>query len=135
MIASVVFLGGWNFPFGADVGLGLQLVLTIAKASALIFVVFWSRAMLPRLRIDQLMSFSWKVLLPFSIVQVLTNAIILAYGGAEWIIGVTSLALLVLLGGLVYGRAKVLARGGERSITKRPARPRLITAPDVASGD
>ena len=135
MIASVVFLGGWNFPFGEDVGLGWQLVLTVAKAGALIFVLFWSRSVLPRLRIDQLMSFSWKVLLPFSIVQVLTNAIILTYGGAEWIIGLTSLALLMLLGGLIYARGRVLARGAGRSIKKRPARPRLITRHDVGSGD
>jgi NADH-quinone oxidoreductase subunit H len=135
MIASVVFLGGWNFPFGEDVGLGLQLVLTLAKAGALIFILFWSRAMLPRLRIDQLMSFSWKVLLPFSILQVLANAIILTYDGDEWIVGVTSLALLVLLSALVYVRAKMLARGAERSIHKQPARPRLITAQDVTSGD
>ena len=135
VIGSTVFLGGWNFPFGEDVGLGLQLLLTIAKTSAVIFVLFWSRAVLPRLRIDQLMAFSWKVLLPFSIVQVLANAIILAYGGGEWIIGITSLALLLLLLGFIYGRARVLSRGAERSLNKQPARPRLITTHDLVGGD
>ncbi|MCY3888115.1 MAG: NADH-quinone oxidoreductase subunit NuoH [Chloroflexi bacterium] len=135
VIGSTVFLGGWNFPFGEDVGLGLQVLLTIAKTSAVIFILFWSRAVLPRLRIDQLMAFSWKVLLPFSIVQVLANAIILAYGGGEWIIGITSLALLLLLIGLVYGRARTLSRGAGRSLNKQPARPRLITAHDPAGGD
>ncbi len=135
VIGSTVFLGGWNFPFGEDVGLGLQVLLTIAKTSAVIFILFWSRAVLPRLRIDQLMAFSWKVLLPFSIVQVLANAIILAYGGGEWIIGITSLALLLLLIGLVYGRAQTLSRGAGRSLNKQPARPRLITAHDPAGGD
>ncbi len=135
VIGSTVFLGGWNFPFGEDVGLGLQVLLTIAKTAAVIFVLFWSRAVLPRLRIDQLMAFSWKVLLPFSIVQVLANAIILAYGGGEWIIGITSLALLLLLIGLVYGRVRTLSRGAGRSLNKQPARPRLITAHDPAGGD
>ncbi len=135
VIGSTVFLGGWNFPFGEDVGLGLQLLLTIAKTSAVIFILFWSRAVLPRLRIDQLMAFSWKVLLPFSIVQVLANAIILAYGGGEWIIGITSLALLLLLLGFIYGRARVLSRGAERSLNKQPARPRLITTHDLVGGD
>ncbi len=132
LIASVVFLGGWNFPFGADAGLGLQLVLTLLKASALIFVIFWSRAVMPRLRIDQLMAFSWKVLLPFSIFQVMANAIILAYNGADWIIGLTSLALLVLLAGLVYGRARLQAGEAARRLRLRPARPRMITASDVS---
>ena len=135
VIGSTVFLGGWNFPFGEDVGLGLQVLLTIAKTAAVIFVLFWSRAVLPRLRIDQLMAFSWKVLLPFSIAQVLANAIILAYGGGEWIIGITSLALLLLLIGLVYGRVRTLSRGAGRSLNKQPARPRLITAHDPAGGD
>ena len=135
VIGSTVFLGGWNFPFGEDVGFGLQVLLTIAKTSAVIFILFWSRAVLPRLRIDQLMAFSWKVLLPFSILQVLANAIILAYGGGEWIIGLTSLALLLLLIGLVYGRVRVLSRGAGRSLNKQPARPRLITAHDLAGGD
>ena len=123
LIASVVFLGGWNFPFGADAGLGLQLVLTLLKASALIFVIFWSRAVMPRLRIDQLMAFSWKVLLPFSIFQVMANAIILAYNGADWIIGLTSLALLVLLAGLVYGRARLQAGEAARRLRLRARAP------------
>ena len=52
MLGSTVFLGGWNFPFGEDVGLGLQIVLTLAKVSAMLFVLFWMRTMMPRLRID-----------------------------------------------------------------------------------
>ena len=131
LLAVIVFLGGWNFPFGSDLGVGTQVLWTFLKASALIFGLFWARAMLPRLRIDQLMAFSWKVLLPFSLVQVLANAIILAYGGQEWILGVTSLALLVLLTGLVYGQMRRKAAGARASIRLEPARPRLITASDV----
>ena len=138
LVGSTVFLGGWNFPFGEDVGLGLQLVLTLAKASALIFVVFWSRAMFPRLRIDQLMAFSWKVLLPIAIVQVLTNGIILAYHGADWIVGLVSLALLVLLAAFIYGQMRLKAGEGARTIQRYPARPRMITTTEVGtapSGD
>ena len=109
MVASTVFLGGWSFPFGADLGLGWQLVLTFFKASALIFVLFWMRAIVPRLRIDQLMAFSWKVLLPFALAQVLANAIILTYGGADWIVGLVSMAMLALLMGLVYGQMRLKA--------------------------
>lgn len=133
MLASVVFLGGWNWPFGEDVGLGLQIVLTLAKASAFIFVLFWSRAVMPRLRIDQLMAFSWKVLLPFAIVQVLANGIILAYGGDDWIVGLVSLALLVLLVSLVYVQMRLKAGAGTRTVRREPARPRLITAQEVGS--
>ena len=133
MLASTVFLGGWNFPFGQDGGLGLQIVLTLLKASAVIFVLFWMRAMVPRLRIDQLMAFSWKVLLPFSILQVMTNAIILAYHGADWIVGLTSLALLVLLVMLVYVQMRLKAGAGTRTVRREPARSRMITTAEVAS--
>ncbi len=133
MLASTVFLGGWNFPYGEDGGLGLQIVLTLLKAGALIFVLFWLRAMFPRLRIDQLMAFSWKVLLPFALLQVLANGIILAYGGADWIVALVSLALLVSLVALIYVLTR--SKAGGQSIHLEPARPRLVTSTKVASGD
>lgn len=133
MLASTVFLGGWSFPFGSDGGLALQIVLTLLKTTGMIFALFWMRAMFPRLRIDQLMSFSWKVLLPFSIVQVMVNAIILAYGGADWIVALVSLALLVLLVALVYGQMRSKAGSGPRTIRRQPARPRMITATEVTT--
>jgi NADH-quinone oxidoreductase subunit H len=128
MLVSVVFLGGWNWPFGESLGMGWQLVLTLSKASAFIFALFWMRAVIPRLRIDQLMAFSWKVLLPFSIVQIMANAIILSYHGADWIIGLVSLALLVLLVALVYVQMRLKAGTGTRTIRREPARPRMLTA-------
>ncbi|HJN92372.1 MAG TPA: complex I subunit 1 family protein, partial [Dehalococcoidia bacterium] len=139
MLVSVVFLGGWNWPFGESVGLGWQLVLTLAKASAFIFALFWMRAVIPRLRIDQLMAFSWKVLLPFSIVQIMANAIILSYHGADWILGLVSLVLLVLLVALVYVQMRLKAGTGTRTVRREPARPRMITAQEASpaggSGD
>ena len=138
MLGSTVFLGGWNFPFGEDVGLGLQIVLTLAKASAMLFVLFWMRTMMPRLRIDQLMAFSWKVLLPFSLVQVMANGIIYAYGGQDWIVALVSLLLLVSLIALIYGQIRLKAGAGPRTVRREPARPRLITNTEVgtaAGGD
>ena len=89
-------------------------------------MLFWMRLIVPRLRIDQLMAFSWKVLLPFAIVQVIANAIILAYGGPDWVLGIVSLALLVLLVGLVYVQMRSKAGSGTRTIRREPARRRMI---------
>ncbi len=139
LLASSLFLGGWNWPFGADVGLGLQIVLTMVKTSVMIVLVIGSRALFPRLRIDQLMAFSWKILLPFAIVQVLANGIILAYGGPDWVVGLVSFALLAALGGLVYYLMSQKKGAGARTVQTRPATPRVITAPEVtpveAGGD
>ncbi|MCA9830453.1 MAG: NADH-quinone oxidoreductase subunit NuoH [Dehalococcoidia bacterium] len=90
IFGAVVFLGGWQFPMGEDWGWGWQLALTMGKSLAFIFVMLWVRATVPRLRIDQLMSFCWKVLLPMSLVQILANGFILVYGGPYWLLTLTS---------------------------------------------
>jgi NADH-quinone oxidoreductase subunit H len=79
LIAAAVFLGGWAWPLGEEWGRPWQFALTAIKAGAIIFAIFWVRVTLPRLRIDQLMAFSWKVLLPVSLVQLLVNGAVLVY--------------------------------------------------------
>lgn len=99
VFGSVVFLGGWEFPMGSDWGWGWQLFLTLVKSMAFILAIFWVRTTVPRLRIDQLMGFCWKVLLPLSVLQVLMNGFILVYDWPEELLSATSGAgALVLLG-------------------------------------
>ncbi|OAI38772.1 hypothetical protein AYO38_09070 [bacterium SCGC AG-212-C10] len=90
VFGSVVFLGGWAFPFGEDWGWGWQLALTMIKSAMFIFAIFWVRTTVPRLRIDQLMSFCWKVLLPMSILQFVMNGFILAYEWPQELLSLTS---------------------------------------------
>jgi NADH-quinone oxidoreductase subunit H len=65
LIISVLFLGGWwaPFPFLQFIPGGLWL---LGKAVFIVFVQMWMRWSLPRLRVDQLMHVSWKVLTPFA---------------------------------------------------------------------
>jgi len=81
VLASLVFLGGWNWPLGDEVGPALQVPLMVIKVSAFILFFFWVRAALPRLRIDQLMAYSWQVLLPLAFYQIVVNGLALVY---EW---------------------------------------------------
>ncbi len=82
-LAAVLFLGGGalpltRFPKGlldGSVGMlllvnGLTLLIFAAKVLGLVFVMYWIRATLPRLRVDQLMGFAWKVLVPISIANI-----------------------------------------------------------------
>ncbi len=90
IFGSVIFFGGWAFPFGQEWGWGWQLSLTMIKSLLFIILIIWVRTTVPRLRIDQLMSFCWKILLPMSILQFIMNGFILAYELPEWWLSLTS---------------------------------------------
>jgi NADH-quinone oxidoreductase subunit H len=67
--AATVFLGGWSV-FGLEDVLPGWLMF-IGKTYLVYFVFIWTRGTLPRLRIDQLMAFAWKFLLPVSLFALL----------------------------------------------------------------
>jgi NADH-quinone oxidoreductase subunit H len=70
-IAVVLFFGGWSSPFGSFMsGPIWDLFWFTFKGMLLVFVNVWLRWTLPRLRVDQLMYVSWKVLVPFALVCV-----------------------------------------------------------------
>lgn len=113
IVFSSIFLGGYVWPFGDEVGLGLQIVLTGAKAMLFFFIIVWIRVSVPRLRIDQLMSYSWKVLLPLTLAQVLVNGLVLVNGWSEVVLLVTGLigcvALVTITSRSVENRPRVPA--------------------------
>jgi len=59
-IATTLFLGGWQGPFLPS------WVWFMGKTLFMVFILMWFRWTYPRLRVDQLMEFSWKFLLPVS---------------------------------------------------------------------
>jgi len=72
-VAVTLFLGGWNGPGPASLGLlwfGLKL-------SVLLFFFIWIRWTYPRLRYDQLMNLGWKVLLPLSLANIVVTAVLM----------------------------------------------------------
>ena len=69
--AAVVtlYMGGWTL-WGAEEYVPAWLIF-LAKMYTVFFVYIWTRGTLPRLRIDQLMAFAWKFMLPVMLVNVL----------------------------------------------------------------
>ena len=77
-LAVTLFLGGGDGPgVTLDQGLpteafpGLAVIWFLMKIFALIAMMIWLRGTLPRLRVDQLMGFAWKFMLPLSILNIL----------------------------------------------------------------
>ncbi|MGA8944153.1 MAG: NADH-quinone oxidoreductase subunit NuoH [Thermoactinomyces sp.] len=73
-LTTVLYLGGWNAPFGLT--FIPPIIWFVLKFSFVIFFLFWLRATMPRLRADQLMQFSWKVLLPIALLNILLTSIL-----------------------------------------------------------
>ena len=73
VIFSVLFLGGWQGPFVGDLPV-LGILYLSAKSFLVYFVMLWVRMTLPRFRIDHLMAFNWKFLVPLSVLHLLVTA-------------------------------------------------------------
>lgn len=83
-VAAALFLGGWNAPYPGTIMdlLGWPSLAWIentmwfaAKTYFFLFLFFWLRATLPRLRYDQLMRFGWKVMLPIALANIVITSI------------------------------------------------------------
>ena len=70
--ASTVFLGGWSM-WGLEEYIPSWLIFAV-KTQLFYLLFLWTRGTLPRLRIDQLMAFSWKFLLPLALLNLLIVA-------------------------------------------------------------
>jgi NADH-quinone oxidoreductase subunit H len=88
-IIVTLFFGGWMIPFvPADALGGFAVVVFMLKVYLTIAVLMWIRGTLPRVRIDQLLSLGWKVLLPASLAWVMITGVAvkvwpLLFGGAR----------------------------------------------------
>jgi NADH-quinone oxidoreductase subunit H len=80
-LATLLFLGGWNAPFGPGDNAIIGLVWFIIKVSLFMFFYIWLRSTLPRFRYDRLMAFGWKVLLPAATVNLVLTAVAVAVWG------------------------------------------------------
>jgi NADH-quinone oxidoreductase subunit H len=136
VLSAMLFLGGWQGPFVQDLPV-LGVFYILAKSAFLYFVHMWIRFTVPRLRIDHLMSFNWKFLVPLSIANLLIVAFIWRIGPSpseDTFLAELPRAALVLLGNgvlvlvtlfLIQGyarkeRARVRALVGERAYAPAP---------------
>lgn len=86
-IASLMFLGGW-MPLHVPGWDGFNMVMNyipspvwfLGKAFFISFIIIWFKWTFPRVRIDQMLAFEWKYLMPFALANLLLMTVFVALG-------------------------------------------------------
>ncbi|HFC11740.1 MAG TPA: NADH-quinone oxidoreductase subunit NuoH [Anaerolineae bacterium] len=141
-LLAIVYFGGWNIPVinliistlgGTPLdlmsmrgGLLIGVIVFMFKMFSLYFLFIWVRATWPRVRVDQILDFNWKFLVPLSLVLLLVTAVlerVLVNAGltAGWR-AVGHLAGNVLI---AFAALEIMRRRGRAK--------RLVSEPEVAA--
>ncbi|MFN8481538.1 MAG: NADH-quinone oxidoreductase subunit NuoH [Anaerolineae bacterium] len=89
-LAATVFLGGYQIPFvplDSPITSFLGPFMLIGKTYLFIFLAIWLRGTLPRVRVDHLMAFAWKGLVPIALLNILLVALV---SPVIWTVSATS---------------------------------------------
>lgn len=112
MVAGMIttlFLGGWQWPILPS------WLWFLIKTVGVIFLIMWIRSTFPRLRVDQLLGFSWKTLVPLALVNLFVVAFVAKLVDPGWI------RTIILLGSNIALLAATLLIMG-RQFRKREAK-------------
>ncbi|GAI47923.1 unnamed protein product, partial [marine sediment metagenome] len=92
-IITTLFLGGWRGPVLPP------FLWFLIKVFAVFFLIFWVRSTIPRIRVDQLMAFAWKCLLPLALINLFITGIeVVVWPEAlPWTIIFLNLAIMAVL--------------------------------------
>ncbi len=124
-VGVTLFLGGWRgyWPFDGAVAWSARCCGSSLKVTAVIYVLILVRATLPRMRYDRLMSFGWKVLIPFGLVWVMVTGVVVVlpqeYGNRGRYIAA---AVIVGRRGARDARRPACSRAGRLPSTRRCTR-------------
>jgi len=118
-LVTTLFLGGWRGPLLGNVvsdaslfGMLLGFVYFLIKTVFVIFLMIWVRGTLPRFRIDHLLDFGWKFLVPVGLFGLMAVALILklpflSSSGLQWVgLLVANVAVIVISLALVSMAAR-----------------------------
>ncbi len=105
VLITLLFLGGWHIPFvSLQENIVLGFFITIIKSYGVVLIIFWFRGTFPRMRIDQLMSFAWKVLIPLSFANVVFSSVIIFYDIPLLVLSIINILMTVIIGYVLYTR-------------------------------
>jgi NADH-quinone oxidoreductase subunit H len=79
-LGALLFLGAWSGP-GAGAFPALGVLYFLLKAMFIFLLVTWIRWSFVRIRVDQILAISWKLLLPATLVLLMATAVVVAWKG------------------------------------------------------
>lgn len=128
LVASL-FFGGWRGP-GAETFPILGVFYLFIKAFFFYWVIMWIKYSMPRIRIDHMLNFNWKFLVPLSLIAVIATALVqkLLISSPQWVyaLGMVLVNLLIIWATLVFLRRHA------RLERQRVAEPKPIASPEYA---
>ena len=72
-LGAVLFLGGWTGPVLPP------FMWFMIKSYFVVFLLMWIRWTFPRIRVDHLMEFAWKVLIPIALLNLVVTAFVIKF--------------------------------------------------------
>jgi NADH-quinone oxidoreductase subunit H len=131
VLTGILFFGGWQGPM-VDTYPLLGVVYLMTKAFIVYFIVMWVRSTLPRVRIDHLMAFNWKFLVPLSLVMLIVTALLdkafEAHSLHTWIL----LGANVVVALITVQILRVTGRRQEKELETFPKRPVAVPPKEEA---
>ena len=106
-LMTTLFLGGWQGPLLPPI------IWFLIKVFAVFLFIVWIRSTIPRMRIDQVMAFAWKFLLPLALINLLITSLQVVFWpeASPWLIVFLNLVAMVVL---VLSWSRFFRLGGER---------------------
>jgi NADH-quinone oxidoreductase subunit H len=133
---ATFFLGGWRGPFVEQAPI-LGPVYLLLKALFMYWVIMWVKYSLPRIRIDHMLDFNWKLMTPLALVLVMATAILdktlIALGVPAGSLSYT-FWMLVMNIAIAWGTMRLLNKYA-RSQRQRVAEPKPVARPELSGAD
>jgi NADH-quinone oxidoreductase subunit H len=109
-IITTLFLGGWRGPILPGY------VWFFIKCGAVIFLFWWVRSMMPRIRIDHLLNLAWKFLVPLALVNLMVVGLVDKLIADGILQDIALLAANIVVATIVIG---LLAWGSRKTRSRR----------------
>ncbi|MXX83720.1 MAG: NADH-quinone oxidoreductase subunit NuoH [Chloroflexi bacterium] len=146
ILMALLFFGGWMGPFYYESPL-IAFAWLGAKGGVIYLTTLWLRNTVPRLRIDQIMAFNWKFLVPLSIANIVLISLALKLLqelnlAPRQLIGASiidmlpaTIVLLLINGALTMYLLGILRRRGQEARCEAQAAPAQFARATAATAD